>query len=605
MKRASVFIVLVILILSIVLAGCDADETAAQQSGAAATQDGAAETLGAAQTPFFDKAEVDFSIASDRFVFGESENPNREYVRPGRKLSLQAKVAKREEDAAAGGKVEFTIDGDVVDIVPFYMDAGDDDMIVKTNTILPVGPYISLTEGGQAPLHFEARVLPDDLSEDISDANNVKTLDKYVKGVDFTGNDIIAGTRIVSLKTIGDLGENITQPGESITIRTEYRSTAGGGQTRLLLFVDGQMVMNKHSYLSKSSSNLNTFVYYIPWNASGSMTIRAQMEDGSNTTIEIPIAQYDFELRSQGISWEYASSTAAGNRLSIKSRLSKNTAISFGNAQALRVMFIVNGVASEPVDVESQLTQAPNMTEVYYGYTIPENCSWPLQVTVVVDPGGLYEEITTTNNVASTVIPQSPEGETATDLSVSAENIWACPGEIVPEQKVQLFAAVYNASSAQVLTERVKFFIDGVQINLNGELHHNTIGGGQYRIFQVEWRVPENLSADPVFSVEVVPGGSNQDADMSNNHAETTLAIARPDLSIEALSVMSTDGGGLFSARPAIAFFTLRNAGAAPVTGAQIALALNGNVSETITVDIHAYGTAEVQIPFTLPQVES
>ncbi len=601
MKRATGFLVLFFFVLSMILAGCAANEPTALQSGPTAVQSGAA--TAAAQAVAFNKAEVDLSVSSERLVFGESDNPNREYVRPGRKLSLQAKVEKREEDATAGGRVEFTIEGDVVDSVPFYMDEGEDSVIVKTNTILPVGPYLSLSEGEQTPLHFEARVLPDNLSEDINEANNTESMDKNVQGADFSGNDIIAATKIVSLKTDGDLGENIAQPGDSIAIRTEYRSVEGGGQTRLLLYVDGQMVMNNHSSLSKSSSNNNTFIYYVPWNASGSLTIRAQMEDGTNTTIEIPIAEFDFEIRSQGISWEYGSSTAAGKRLSIICRISKNSDISFRHAQALRVMFFVNGVASEPIDVWSELTQPPHMTEVYYAYTIPENCTWPLQVTAVVDPGGLYGEITTINNMASMVIPQTPEGGDAPDLSVSAENIWACPGEIVPGTEIQLFAAVYNASSEQVLSERVKFFIDGVQIDPSNELHSNVIGGGQYRIFQKKWRVPDDLSADPVFAVEVAPGSNGQDAEPSDNYAETTLEIARPDLSIENLSVMGTKGGDLYSMCPALACFTLRNAGAAPVSGAEIALALEGTLSETITVDIHAFGTTEVQIPFTLPQV--
>jgi hypothetical protein len=76
----------------------------------------------------------------------------------------------------------------------------------------------------------------------------------------------------------------------------------------------------------------------------------------------------------------------------------------------MRLVFIVNGVPSEPVAPDISSAYAPYMAEAYYGYKIPENCSWPLNVKVLTDAGGLFLESREGNNIASASIPRLIQG---------------------------------------------------------------------------------------------------------------------------------------------------------------------------------------------------
>lgn len=557
------------------------------------------------QTVSIPKTPVDFSLPSSYLICGESNHTRMGYVRPGQEVTLSARVCKS-ASSAAGGWTEFAIDGESVDRVPFFMDASDDYVTVKTSYILPFNKYLYLDEGEQVPLHFEARVLADNISIDENEADNVASLDTFAQGVDLEANDPTADAVIVSLKTISHAMENIAVPGDGLKIHIELLG-GNGKDTRVRVYVNDQMVSNKDCYLHQSNSavTLNGVPYYVPWRASGTLKIRVEMENGRQAKLEIPVATYDYAIRDEDIFWEQPTNIIAGNRVSIKCRIEKDSDIPFAQAtDCTRVIFVVNGIPSEPVEVEGDSRLRPYMSEVYYGYIIPEDCTWPLDIKAVIDPGGLFEEKNEDNNVAITTIPISAEGIDGADLSVSEENMWYYPSVFEPGEEVQLFAAVHNGSSLPASGMTVKFFVDGVQIDPGNALFRGTIGGGQHLVFHEEWTVPDTLTTEPVFTVEIVPGNNQTGEDLTDNSASTELQITRPDISVGDVYVVGLNSGDrLYSNGEAQAFATIYNAGAVSVSSVGLEFYINGTSVGSSSVDLPPFGSREVSVSFTLPDV--
>lgn len=206
------------------------------------------------ETVSLSKTSVDFSVTTDHLIFGESDNPNRGYVRPGHKLTLSARVYKT-VSSAGGGWIEFLIDGEPVDRVPFFMEAGDEFVKVETHYILPLTQYLYLSEDEETPIHLEARILADGISEDTTDSDNAVSLDTIVKGVDLEPNEQTADAMIESLKTTSDLGENIAVPGKVMTIRATLRG-GGGKQSWVRVYVGEQMLYNKNIFTWHSGASM-------------------------------------------------------------------------------------------------------------------------------------------------------------------------------------------------------------------------------------------------------------------------------------------------------------------------------------------------------------
>lgn len=66
----------------------------------------------------------------------------------------------------------------------------------------------------------------------------------------------------------------------------------------------------------------------------------------------------------------------------------------------------------------------PYMGDVYYGYSVPEGATGPLDVKVIVDADGLFSEIQESNNSARATIPVQATGGSGPDLSITAGNQW-------------------------------------------------------------------------------------------------------------------------------------------------------------------------------------
>jgi hypothetical protein len=282
----------------------------------------------------------------------------------------------------------------------------------------------------------------------------------------------------------------------------------------------------------------------VPWSASGSLDIGVALEGGARMSLCVPVEPYDFLMRGEGLSWEYHG-TNAGDTISVESRLFKDSGTSFSHCgDALRLVFVVNGVASEPVKPSSSSVYGPGMATANYSFKIPQNCVWPLDLKVAADAGGLFDETREGNNIAAVSIPKAPAGDSGP--SVAAADVWCLPAAAVPGETVQLFAAVRNDSAAAASGMTLNFSVNGVQLDPGNAVYRGSIQGGQYHVFQEKWTVPDSLTADPVFSFNIIPGTSLSGDSASDNASVLVLPLARPDLSVRDLGAIG-DGGARLS----------------------------------------------------------
>jgi hypothetical protein len=224
---------------------------------------------------------VDFSLAAADLSCCRTDSPSNPAVRPGIDLTLKAKVYKNTPDAASG-TVVFTLADSEVDRVPFAMDASDDYVTVKTYAFLNFDDFAGLTKDDTITSSFQAEVIPGDANYETNDADNTASKSVSVTGADIEPNENPAAAA-VTLKTVGDLGENLTMPGEWLALKANV--TGGNGYyTRVLFYVDGRLVGNKQCYVPKNGDPaVSSFSYFVPWSASGSLDLRVELEDGALT----------------------------------------------------------------------------------------------------------------------------------------------------------------------------------------------------------------------------------------------------------------------------------------------------------------------------------
>ncbi len=514
----------------------------------------------------------------------------------------------RDEPVTAGGFVEFYMDGRLFDRVPFQVGTSAQPVSVKASTIVSFDSYGHLGTGEQAVANLEARIVPDAQSLDTNERNNSAFLDLTVEGVDREASAVVTEAGIANLITTGMLGDNIAVPGELLSIKAYcWAGHHHGSKSRLKLYVNDQLLYDNRFFLpAPGSEAIRTLAYPVPWNTGTgeSLTIRAELESGHTLTLKIPVVSHDFQLHDQSIYWELPAHPNAGSRVAIRTRVHSDSGIPFAHTtDMLRALFIVNGQYSPLINVTTNSAIAPHMGEAYYGFIIPEDCSWPLDVQVIIDPGNQFAERSEVNNYAATEIPAVAEGVPRPFLSIDSAHLWAYPREVIPGRRVQLFAAVHNGSSDPATGFSVKFSVDGEQINAGNEIYRSILQGGQYHVFHARWLPPENLSTPPVFAVEVVPGSGQDGDDLSDNSASLELSLAKPDLTITEAYLYSDYGDEFVSGRGADIYVSASNSGLVPVPAANVAAYLGGEEVGTKTLDLPARGTVSFSIPITLPAV--
>jgi hypothetical protein len=286
------------------------------------------------------KTAVDFSVSESDLTCVRHDTGSA-VIRAGVRLDLEAKVHKN-TDGAASGFVTFTLGGTEADTVPFSMDASDDTLRVKTNFILPYDDYLSLAEDDTVSAVFKAVVTTGDINYEMSGANNAAIKTVTVNGTDMEPNDPVANARIDSITTTCDLGNNTVKPGEGVTFKANI-SGPGGRYTRVYYYINDKMVGSKQCYLSKSdNSALNSFIWWVPWSASGSLDLKIVLENGVQMSMTVPVATYDYQLRNQGISWDLGRTTA-GSLVTIRCKVFKDSGAAFDPCDAMRAVFVVNG----------------------------------------------------------------------------------------------------------------------------------------------------------------------------------------------------------------------------------------------------------------------
>lgn len=545
------------------------------------------------------KTPVDFSLSVHDLVCGETADLNKGFIRPGKKLTLQAKVHK-DASVIAGGRVIFTLSGQTIDAVPFSMNAPDQYANVKCYYILPYYAGFDATQNGL--LRFEATIEPDNLSSDTNPANNSAGTEIEVRSSDSSENDPPADATVTLLKTTSDIGDNIAIPGKPLTLKAYIGG--GSGHTRVLFYVNDNLIGNQGCYISATTGASScSNVYYVPNNYSGFLNIRVILENGSEAAITIPVETYDFQLKSNSITWDYTSPlTTAGNRISFRCNVYKDSDIPFGYSEGLRVIFVINGIQSPPIKTEASSVMSPYMGEVYYSYNVPENCTWPLQVRVIDDSGGLYNETNEENNTAEISVPaSSPNGN---GLSINSEDMWFYPYELIPGRTVQFFAAVHNNSTQSVMSIRVCFYINGDQLDAGNDLYNGVIRAGQYHVFQEKWTVPETLTGNPEYILTIIPGNSLSGDNISDNTATLSCQTALPDFTVSRIKAYGANGEAIFNGESADLVATVYNHGPVPAPQVIVDFRMGGEAAGSRSVSLPAYGAVEIRLPVQIPEVD-
>jgi hypothetical protein len=141
---------------------------------------------------------------------------------------------------------------------------------------------LNLLKADQVQATLNLEVVPDDLSYDTSTSDNVSTKSVTIKGVELEENLPVAAASVKLLETTGDIGKNVTMPGEFLNLRA-YLAGGEGKYTRVLFYVDGKMVANQQCYMPKSGEGtVSTFNYFVPW------TVRALWMCEPSSKTEIP-----------------------------------------------------------------------------------------------------------------------------------------------------------------------------------------------------------------------------------------------------------------------------------------------------------------------------
>ena len=574
---------------------------AATKTATITTNKTTAELAGLAKRP------VDLGVASADISWSLPSSGSPEVVSPGARLTLRAKVVNK-SDHDTGGTVVFSVAGTVIDMVPFCIhNATATYAWAKTGYILPLDDYASLAADSRTSVEVRVEAIPDDMGRETHAADNVATRSLQVQGVQVRPEPPTADAVVEAFRVLDNtgVGTDVAIPGAWATFHLTT-SAPDSGHVRALCSVNGATIANIPVTIGMPRGKaVDTFSWFVPWTASGTLDVQIELSSGAKFSQSVPVAPLDLVLRNQGISWTVPATPSEGKVVSISCKVFKDGRMPFSDVRYnLPLIFVVNGVASEPVRCGSTIHTPPAMDEYIYAYRIPKNCTWPLTVKAVVDAYGLFSETNEGNNIAVASIPRTPVGTAGPNLSVSAADLWYYPTVPVPGQKVQLFAAVRNGSvSSRVLGTTVAFTVNGVQIDAANAEYRSTIGGGQYRVFVEQWTVPANIGADSLFTVTLKPPASLAADNTADNRATLTVPLARPDLVVASVNATSPGGGMLGSGLEGELTAEVRNVGPVPASSVVVEFVLDGTSVASRQVELAGRGACALTVRCTLPKV--
>ena len=572
---------------------------AATRVAAITTDKTTAELAGIAKRP------VDLAVASGDISWSVPSSGAPDVVNPGARLTLRAKVVNK-SDHGTGGTVAFSVAGTLIDTVPFYIEGAGQSTQVETGYALPLDDFRALAPGSRTSVGVQVQVSPDDMGRETHTGDNSASRSMQVQGVKLETKPPAADAVIDACRMLDGTGlpASVAIPGTWATFQLTV-SASQGGHARAVCSVDGSTIDDVLLSISKpGGTDTESFRFFVPWSAQGSLNVRVALSSGATFAQSVPVEPLDLVVRNQGISWDTPDTPTEGKTVTIRCKVFKDSQTPFSKVRdKLPLVFVVNGVPSEPVRWGSVVSAPPSMDEYTYAYRIPKNCVWPLAVKVAVDACGLFNEPREGNNIAVASIPSKPVGSTRANLSVGAADLWYYPTTLVPGEKVQLFAAVKNGSvSSKTAGTTVAFAADGVPIDPGNAVYRSTIGGGQYRVFSEVWTVPAGAVADPVFTVALTLPASLAADSKTDNQARVTLPLARPDLAVASVNATAA-GGMLASSNQAELTAEVQNLGPAPASGVAVEFLLDGTSVASRRVELAGRAACTLTVSCTLPRV--
>ncbi|MEQ8174859.1 MAG: carboxypeptidase regulatory-like domain-containing protein [Syntrophomonadaceae bacterium] len=549
------------------------------------------------------KNSIDFSVATSDLSC-KMESSSKSYVKPGVQLILQAKVKKNTASAYGGGKVSFLLNGQIVDRVPFYFGKSENQQTVKCSYLLPLTKYLSLSESQRVPLQFEVRIEPDALSSDPTPGNNSATLGTEVGGRDEEQSFTQTSDAVLSsIEANSDIADNTAQPGEPLNLKATVN---GLGKSKVSFYINNQLVQEKIVNMTKSSRKaVVSFYYFVPWDCEGPLNYQVKLGNGNQLSLSVPVEKFDYQVQASDVEWGgNGHKITPGQNLQIKARVHRNSRITFSStSDVLRVLFIVNGSAGEPVKITAT-GSAPFVGDAVYNYKVPDDQQGALDLSVVVDAGGIFKETSEDNNIVQTNPNSlSGSGSTAVNLAVSKTDLNYAPQQVAPGQKVQLSAAIHNTSSkAPAGPVQFTFKINGEAVPYGDkkQFEGSVFKAGQSHVISCMWTVPDTLTEDPTFTLVIDPDHKLSGDNQADNEASLVIPLARTDLNASDLGSPSKD---LVSGKPAELVATINNNGPVKVTKVQVVYKINGTEVARKTVDIEANSFTKTTVSITVPNL--
>jgi hypothetical protein len=576
--------------------------------GGTVTWNAATQTINIYTTPATNtelpKTPIDFSISSSDLKFIDDQNKSRTYVRPNTKIQIAVKIHKKDLLSQGGGKVRLSLGGIEIDKVPFYMDKGKEYIMIYKYCQLPLNNYSTLTEGEQTNDGFKAEILCDNLVRDTNTSNNSAQIPVQIQGGDRPTNKIVSDSTISSIKARSEFGYGLAKSGSYLTLITTIGGS--GGHTVVGFYINGALVDEANVTPSKSGTPMSiSTIYYVPYENSGLLNYTVKLDNGDEAFMPISVAPFEFEAIPGSITWNNSSGTknyVPGQSIFLKAKIMRMNKYSFSDTyHALRAYFLIDGKLSPALEIKPPSGSNPYIGDVTYTYKIPPNQTLPLNVKMIVDAGGLFSESREDNNSVSVMIPMKIGGTPGNNVSLNNRSLRFAPGFAEPGKEMELIATIKNNSSAPP-SKGVKllFKVNGQPIE-HGDLTIDKTylkPGQTYTAYKI-WTVPEKLTSDAEYSVEIDPEGVLTGDNPADNTASITIPVARPDLAVENNSL--TSAPYLFSGHDYPLVARIYNCGPVNAEGVDVVFYINNTEVGRRTIDMPAFSSIDVQSGFTAP----
>lgn len=555
---------------------------------------------------------------------------------PGYSVTLKARVYNQSQAEArpGGGTVRFLVNGTAVDEVPFYLSPGQAYMDVRAFYMIPEGPYRSMERGDEVPMTVTAIIDPENLIAETDEGNNTASreiriqyvYDSPVKEVDPFLTVDASGLSATSKKSDAPGGRiNAAQPGQRLTLKAEmpFSNEAGHAEDINVKFlVDGQIVLdeNRTDKYSRSGEIKVECDYFVPFSRTEPLDFQVVLSNGASAAITVPVLRYDIGLLPGDIYSVNSNPIVPGGEAYLRATLRNLSSVAFPYDEAsIAWRALING---ETVAEGKYRPAAYDETYISIpSFTIPEDQTEPIVVTVLTDAYNQLSESDETNNAVTIEIPTVvtevlgtnfyiPEGGLSyanyvTDTSSGTVEHLIQPGTVVPLQ-----ACVYaqgnglTALAGQSLA--VRFLINGTAVRTESVpcRQLNDIFG---HTVSYDWSVPEDIVGHVDFTVVLDPcengsDGAFAEVNEDDNTASLSIPLLKPDLDVSQSEAACTEANPVTGRETALRAL-VRNSSVAKALHGTVGFLVDGQNVGTARVD-HLNGSTSVyvSIPWT-PEV--